>query len=296
MSKLNYPTFAGLGALLIWSLSAVITTNISNIPLFETMIFIFGTSFACVAIKLTICNEWYKIRGQPLALWIFGVLGLCGSDIAYVKAVALAPTEHIELIDYFWPFLVIVFTSLLPNEKFSFKYVVAGICGLAGVYILLNNGESAFDFIHIQGYMIAFGGALAWSCYVLVTRFYQNAPAELIGMYCGVGCLLSVIVHLKYEVTVSPSYQDCLLAMFLGLGASGIAYLLWDTASKKGNIQLLGTLSYFTPIISMGLLVYFGKTQLTHTLILACFMVILGVVIGSVNWGPLFKFFKRAFR
>ncbi len=141
---------------------------------------------------------------------------------------------------------------------------------------------------YFYGYLFAFIAAVIWSSYTIMTRLFRETPMEMVGMYCGIGSIISLGLHLIFETWVAPSFTDSFMVILLGL-SSGIAYLLWTYGIQKGNIKMLGVLAYFTPVLSMSLLVLSGKEPMSIALVAACFLVVLGVVVGSVNWSKLKK-------
>ena len=67
----------------------------------------------------------------------------------------------------------------------------------------------------------------------------------------------------------------------LGLGPLGAAFLLWDIGMKKGNVPLLGVLSYAALILSTGLLVALGFAGPAWSLALACALMVAAAVIAT---------------
>jgi drug/metabolite transporter (DMT)-like permease len=283
---MKVPTSIGCGALLVWSLYALVVSElVHNLPVCETLFFMFTTSFVAMSIRLTIKKQWDILFRQPLFIWIIGVIGICGSDFAYITAAKYAPPAHVDFIDYLWPFLVILFSGFLPKERFTLQHLIAGALGLFGVLLLLTGGKSFIGFTgdYLCGYLFALIGAFMWSAYTIISRYYQETPIEMVGMYCGIGAVVTLALHLKFEVWITPSFYEGALVVLLGL-TSGIAYLLWAYGTQKGNIKLLGVLAYFTPVFSMGLLVLFGKEPISIALAFACMLVVSGVVVGSLDW------------
>jgi len=283
----KFPTTVGCGALLVWSLYALLVSELlGSLPVFETLSFMFFVSFLFMAFRLTVKRQWSLIKEQPFLIWLIGVLGVCGSDVAYISAVKYAPPAHVDFIDYLWPFLVIIFTGFLPKERFSLKHSIGGGLGFLGVLLLLTGGQGFFGFKdhYLTGYLFALTAAVIWSSYIIFSTWYQKMPMEMVGMFCGIGALVSFGLHLQFEEFVTPTPLQTLLVLFLGL-SSGIAYLFWTYGTQKGNVKMLGVLAYFTPVFSMGLLVFFEKEPMSIVLVLACIMVVSGVVVGSLDWG-----------
>lgn len=294
-STSSLPTTIGCGALLVWSLYAfVVSEIIISLPIFQTLFLMFAISFLAMAVRLTVLKRWHLLK-QPLIVWIVGVIGVCGSDVAYITAAKYAPPAHVDFIDYLWPFLVIIFSSFLPKERFTVQHIIAGSLGFLGVFLLLSGGDGLLGFKveYVWGYFFAFLAALIWSAYTIINRWYQDMPTEMVGMFCGVGAIICLVIHGGFETWVMPTFAQSLWVGLLGL-SSGVAYLFWTYATQKGNIKLLGVLAYFTPIISMGLLVSSGKEPMSVVLVFACVLVIAGVIVGSVDWNRIWVRLKPA--
>ena len=67
----------------------------------------------------------------------------------------------------------------------------------------------------------------------------------------------------------------------LGLGPVGIAFFTWDYGVKHGNIQLLGTLAYSAPLISVVLLIVAGYGEASSAVIAASVLIVLGSLIAG---------------
>lgn len=284
----SLPTTIGCGALAVWSMYALVVSELlGNLPVFQTLFLMFLTSFIAMAIRLTLKKQWHLLK-QPVLIWVVGVIGVCGSDVAYITAVKYAPPAHVDFIDFLWPFLVIVFSSFLPKEHFSWQHFIGGALGLFGVFLLLTggNGFMGFQGAYLNGYLFALTAAVIWSLYTIITRWFTEMPTEMVGMYCGIGALLSFGLHCTTETWATPTPFEFMMVILLGL-SSGVAYLLWTYGTQKGNLKLLGVLAYFTPVISMTLLVLSGKEPMSLALVFACILVVSGVVVGSVDWSRL---------
>jgi drug/metabolite transporter (DMT)-like permease len=52
---------------------------------------------------------------QPPAVWIVGIGGLFGYHALYFLARRFAPPAEAGLLNYLWPLLIVLFSSLLPR-------------------------------------------------------------------------------------------------------------------------------------------------------------------------------------
>jgi drug/metabolite transporter (DMT)-like permease len=212
-------------------------------------------------------------------------MGVCGSDAAYMFAALKAPIIHVDLIDYIWPCLATLFVSFLPNEKFKFKNIFCCVLGLLGIMILFydKNLTNKYYGTYVQGYFFAFFGAFLWAVYIAFSRFMKQVPSEMVGLYCGIGAVISLFFHIFFENFVIPSNLELFLCITMGLAGGGLAYQLWDLGIKFGNLPLLNTSTYFARVLAMLLLTYLEKSIITSTLILSTTITILAVFLSSVD-------------
>ncbi|KTD14301.1 EamA family transporter [Legionella israelensis] len=283
----KYPTWIGYTALVFWALAAPFAVRIKNIPVFETLTIVFTVSFLFSATRLTLLKQWSKLK-QPWLLWLIGFLGIYGNDLLYLAAFKHAPAAQADLINYLWPVIVILFTGLLPDEKLSLRHIIAASMGFAGVFVLINKNGQGFDSQYLFGYILAFLDAIVWSVYTLVARRYGKSPVEMIGMYCGVGALCSLIIHFYFEPHYLPTGSQWIILIMMGMTTQCLAYFFWDFGIKRGDFKLLSILSYGNPILSIGFLIFFGMAEPTIELIIACLLVTAGGIIGIIPWQSLY--------
>ncbi|GGI86251.1 DMT family transporter [Legionella impletisoli] len=284
----KYPTLIGYSALIFWALAAPLVVQIKSLPVFETLSIVFSVSFLISAVKLTIYREWSKLK-QPWFLWVIGFLGIYGNDLLYIAAFKHAPATHADLINYLWPIIVILFAGFLPNERLCFKHLLAASMGFAGIYILISQNDHGFDSRYLFGYLLALLDAVVWSLYTLMARHYGKSPVEIIGIYCGIGAISSLLIHVHMESFILPSNLEWSILVMMGMTTQCLAYFFWDFGVKRGNFKLLTILSYGNPILSVFFLILFGMAKFSVELGIACLLVTLGGLIGIIPWQALYR-------
>lgn len=291
-------TYLGFGALFMWTVEPLLISEVNSLPIFEVLFIIFFSSFSITAIRLTIKRQWMRVLKQPLFIWVAGVIGICLSDFAYVFGAQQAPIAHVDLIDYLWPCFVIGFTGLIPNEKFHFQHILGALLGLVGIYILIAHdvGQDNISTQYLFGYVLAIVGALLWGGYSAFSRYHKSVPTEMIGIYCGVGAIICLALHLQFETFVIPTTTEWVLAVATGISGAGIAYQLWDYGVKYGNIYILSVVTYLARLLAMVLLVIFGKEPFSASLVVACLLSSLGVFVSSMESEHFYAFFRKIFR
>ena len=216
---------------------------------------------------------------------VYGGTGLFGYHFFYFLALKNAPAAEASLIAYLWPLLIVLFSTLLPEERFYWFHLVGALISLAGAGLLITKG-AAFELQpeYTVGYLAAICCAFIWSGYSVLSRRFAAVSSDVIGLFCGITAVLSLGAHLLFETTLWPEdVLQWLSVLCLGLGPVGAAFFLWDRGMKHGDIQSLGVLSYLAPLLSTLILLAMGVANFSWSLIFGCLLITIGALVGSLN-------------
>src|SRR5690242_706001 len=148
-------TLIGLTAILMWSLLAVMTVATGKIPAFQLAAMTFAIGAVTCALRWIGRAEALKALRQPPVAWIVGVGGLFGYHALYFLSLRFAPPAEAGLLNYLWPLLIVLFSSLLPGERVALDHIVGAMLGLAGT-VLLFAGNASFSAGQMPGLIAAF--------------------------------------------------------------------------------------------------------------------------------------------
>jgi len=281
---------SGILAILLWSTLASLTVKVGRVPPFELVSISFTVAFFIGLVLWKKENRGILVHLRlPLKVWFVGVGGLFGYHFFYFLALQNAPAVEANLINYLWPLFIVLFSAFLPGVKLRWFHILGVIFGLGGVVALLGaKGGFSFDYQYIRGYFYAFICALVWSSYSVLSRYFGKVPTSAVGGFCGVTAILASVCHFIFETTVIPTFGSFVAIAILGLGPVGGAFFLWDYGVKKGDIQMLGAMSYLTPLLSTLLLIVLGLSKPSFAIWIACFLIVSGSIVASL---PLFRKF-----
>ncbi len=277
-------TLIGLIAILLWGLLALFTVASGEVPPFQLNALCFAIGGMVGA--ATWIRRPHKVRAlrQPPQVWAFGIAGLFGYHALYFAALRLAPPAEAALVNYLWPLLIVLFSGLLPGDRLRAIHVAGAVIGFSGVVVLSLGADLGARPEHIPGYLCAFGAALFWSSYSVLSRRLANVPTDAVVGFCFGTAALSVVCHLLFETTVWPANEVQWAAVVaLGLGPLGAAFYAWDIGCKRGDIRLLGVGAYAAPVISTVTLVLAGYAETKLTLWLACALIVGGALVASAD-------------
>ena len=275
-------TLIGLTAILMWSLLAVLTVATGKIPAFQLA----AMTFAIGALvgPLTWIGRPNAVRAlwQPPLAWIVGVGGLFGYHALYFLALRFAPPAEAGLLNYLWPLLIVLFSSLLPGERLAPHHLIGAVLGLGGTVALFAGSTDGFAPGQLPGLIAAFIAAFVWAAYSVMSRKLKAVPTDAVAGFCLATALLAALLHGMVEVTVWPDTPAQWLAIIaLGVGPVGAAFYAWDIGMKRGDIRVLGAASYATPLLSTGFLMMAGFAKPSANIAIAAVLIAGGGLIAA---------------
>jgi drug/metabolite transporter (DMT)-like permease len=276
-------TLIGLSAIVMWSLLAVLTVATGKIPAFQLAAMTFAIGALVAFASFLFRPAAFGALKQPLVAWVVGVGGLFGYHALYFLALRFAPPAEAGLLNYLWPLLIVLFSSLLPGERLLPHHIIGALLGLAGtVLLLMGGGGSGFEAGQLPGLAAAFIAAFVWASYSVMSRRLKAVPTDAVAGFCLATAVLAAVVHVFVEKMVWPeTLWQWLAIIALGVGPVGAAFFTWDIGMKRGDIRVLGAASYATPLLSTALLILAGFAKPTATIAIAAILIAGGGLIAA---------------
>lgn len=283
-------TAIGAIAILLWSTLALGATLSRAIPTFEALTLTFAVGAVTVLIGFLLTSGPERIvigfRAWPAKAWAVSIGGIFFYHALYFLAFRLAPAGPVTVVNYLWPLLIVIFAGILPggSSRLGWPQILGGLIGFAATAMLIGGGASLeFGATAMAGYAAALACAVTWGLYSVVNNRIGAPGSEPMILVCAAVALLGILGHfLAGETFVWPDGPTWIALVMLGVGPVGIAFVAWDHATKRGNISVLGTLSYATPPLSMILLVAAGQAPASWRLAIATILVVAGAALAAL--------------
>lgn len=282
-------TLVGFGAIGLWALLAPLGVLTAEVP----PLLLTGMAFAIGALLGTLAQ---LARGRPPlgprraapAAWALGVGAFFGYHVLYFLSLRLLPPVEALLIINLWPLLIVLFSALLPGERLRPRHVAGALAGLAGVSLIVLARDSVAGLDRQPlGYLCAFACALIWSGYSVSNRRLAGiTPSEAVIGFAAATALLALAAALLSEPWQLPTGWAWAALLLMGVGPVGAAFLMWDHATKRGDLQVLGSAAYAGPLLGALLLVLLGHGEPSLRLLLAAGLIIGGAMLAA---GDLFR-------
>ena len=275
-------TAIGFTAILMWASLALLTILTAPVPPFLLNALCFGIGGAIGLVWIGRGVGFGVLRQVPWRVYVFGTLGLFGYHVLYFTAFRIAPTAETGLIAYLWPLFIVLFSGLLPSETLRPLHVIGALIAFAGAGLIVMGRAEGGQTAAVMGLVLAFGCALVWAGYSVLSRRLGAVPTESVVIYCLITAALSLPAHLALEQTIWPQGPLGWFAVVgLGIGPVGAAFFTWDIGMKKGDIQLLGVASYAAPLLSTLVLILGGRAEARPVLLLAALLIATGAALAA---------------
>ncbi|KHT14901.1 aromatic amino acid DMT transporter YddG [Pectobacterium brasiliense] len=250
-------TLTGLLAIVLWSTSVGLIRSLTEAlgPIGGAAM-IYSTSTLC----LLAFYGFPRIKMLPrVYLFAGGAMFVC-YEIFLSLSIGLADSRmqaiEIGMINYLWPSLT-VFFSLFINQQKSRFLLWPGLALSLGGIVWIMKGESDWTpellwnniLANPLAYSLAFSAALTWALYCNITRRYGQGKSGVSLFFFVASLLLWIQYSFSAEGAISLTLPSSLQLLFMGT-STALAYSVWNIGIQHGNLTLLATASYFTPVLS----------------------------------------------
>ena len=272
--KLNQyaATFYGVISILLWSTMVGLIRSVS-----ENFGPVGGVAlvYTIGSIVLVLVMGVPKIKQYPKRYLFWGTILFVCYELCFVLALGLANSRQqaIELgmVNYLWPSFTIALAVFFNRQRFTLLLAIGLILACMGlVWVISGDQPLSINAVlaNIQSnplcYFLAFSGAIIWSFYSNVTKRISGGNNGMVLFFILTSIGLWVLYFFSSPTPFIITSQSISLLVVAAI-ATGGANALWTLAVIKGNVAFLGTLSYFTPVISTAFASVLLSTALTFS-------------------------------
>lgn len=273
MSRHKHTLF-GVAAILLWACLMGLTRTVA-----EQFGPIGGAAliYTTASVFLVMVMGVPKFKSFSLKYLVIGGGLFVSYEICLALALGMANDRHqalqMAVVNYLWPALTVLLAVLMSRKAVSILVYPSVALAFVGVAWTIT-GEQGLSVSSIAAnvatnpvtYAMAFIGAIIWAVYCNVTKSLANGQNAITVFFI----MTAISLWVKYAISDEGALQfttDSSFNLILTGIVMGSGYALWNVAILRGNMMLLATLSYFTPVFS---------TLLSSS--------ILGVALGASFW------------
>ncbi len=287
-------TQTGLGvlAILLWSTNIAFARRLAELlGVFTsgTLIFLLGGIIATIFLIASkkAFQVWKGISPKYIVgCGIFFVVNTITLQVATGLAANHTQVIIVGILNYLWTALSLIFSIWVFGNKPRWFLAIGILLALVGMWLALtqdqtiNLAEALPTPKTFLVYGLALIAAVTWGLYSNFSRKWTKptdtglVPLFLLGSGTLMG-LMRIFIPEISTINISGGFQLVYMVIFPTI----LAYVFWDSAMRKGQIILVVSLSYFTPLLSTLVSSLKLGIPLTPMLFLAAIFIILGAVI-----------------
>ncbi|AWC68946.1 MULTISPECIES: aromatic amino acid DMT transporter YddG [Serratia] len=279
-------TLFGLLAIVLWSSVVGLIRSVSEGlgPIGgAAMIYSVSAAFLLVALGVP------KWRSFPRPYLIVGSLLFVSYEICLSLSLGYANTRlqaiEVGMINYLWPCFTVLMALALNGQQakwwllpglllslFGIGWIMSGEGGWSPAQMLANVRSNPLS------YGLAFSGAVIWALYCNLTKKIAQGSNGVVLFIV----LTALALWLKYAFSAESGMQfsaGVIVTLLCAGVAMGAGYAAWNVGILHGNMTLLATVSYFTPVLSAVFAALVLHTSLTVNFWQGVAMVTLGSLI-----------------
>lgn len=277
-------------------------------------IVIWGTTFIATKLLLHTFQPveilFLRFMIGYLALWIafprklstkkgqekyFILAGICGVTLYFLlENIALTYTlaSNVGVIVAVSPFFTALCTRITSKEhKLNRNFFIGFLLAMTGVYLISTNGKSVFE-IHPIGDLLALLAALVWAMYSTLTKKISEFHYDVIPMtrrifFYGLLCMVPALFLFDFHPQMSDFMQveAWMNLLFLGLGASALCFVTWNTALKILGSVRCSVYIYLVPVITVVTSMLVLQEEVTMYTWIGIGLTLMGLVLSQIKKG-----------
>jgi len=280
--------FAVLVAIVLWGVSFVATK--AALRELAPVELIFGR----VVLGATVLLALLAVRGERLVAsrraWTdFALLGLVGvSGHLLLQAWALTMTSAVNtgwLIGLI-PIWSAILAALFLGERLGGRAFLGFVLGFGGALLVVTRGRfdgSTLALPSTKGDLLVLVSTVNWAVYTILGRRILprlgGARLATAGAFVAGAVMLAPIFFLTSGLSTFAhlSATGWLSLLFLGIGCSGLGYLLWYGALERLEAGQVAVFLYFEPLVTLAAAALWLDEPIGAITVLGGLVVLVGV-------------------
>jgi drug/metabolite transporter (DMT)-like permease len=238
---------------------------------------------------LLIYPKFKKIKNLREELMFFAA-GLCGVTLYFLFeniALKYTLTSNVGLLVSAAPIFTAILAHLFTkDEKFSLNLTLGFLVAIIGIFLIIFNGNFVLK-LNPLGDILAILAAVIWAFYSIILKKLGNIYNYIFitrkiffyGLLTTLPALYLFKVDFGGEKLLAPGVLANIF--FLGLVASALCYVMWNTAVNWIGVVKTSNYIYFIPLVTIITAVIILNEKITALAIGGAVLILLGVYISE---------------
>jgi drug/metabolite transporter (DMT)-like permease len=232
----------------------------------------------------------FKVAGGAQLPWVsiclLGTIGVALYYIAFNYALSLTTAAQGALVQSCIPAVTALIAVMWLRERAPVRRWIGIGLSVAGVVIIFAGAAADASNTSGIGNVLMFGTVVAWGLYTALAKRVAHWDTLVVtAALLGVGALLLLpfaVWEYGHTQRMLGELNSWFAIAYLGCGASGVAYLLYNSALREMDANQAGAYTNLIPIVGVVSGVLLGDS-LTAVHVLGGALVAVGVVLTTVR-------------
>lgn len=286
--------FLAILTVIIWGTTFVSTKILINKGLTPVEILFYRFLLAYIGIWV-FCPRKLLARSWKDELLFLGA-GLCGGSLYFIAentALGITLASNVSLIICTAPILTALLSFLFNKGEHLKSHLIYGsLMALTGVGLVVFNGSFILK-INPLGDILTLLAALMWAFYCLILKKLGNRYPTLFitrkVFFYGIITLLPVFSYSPITFHTETFIQPVVFInlLFLGLIASLLCYIMWNTAVKELGVIRTTNYIYVVPLVTLLTSAIVINETITYIALIGSAFILSGVYVAEKGFPPI---------
>ena len=261
---------------------AVATVSAFDVAILRTVI----GGLVAIPIALILGIGLPRTRNQQGLLLLSGFCGFVGFPLLFTYGVLHTSANHASMILASLPVFTGAIAMIWDRKRPKLRWWLGCAIALVGEALLISSMGEDHTGASVKGdLMVLLSNFLASLGYVAGGRLQRSGYSAIGTTFWGVGIfalVLLLIVPLTIDVSVLPTFDFCAWSaiLYLAVGVTIAAYMLWYWALGSGGIAKVGLIQFLQPISGVVLAWILLGEMIGLVFILASVIILSGIWIA----------------
>jgi len=249
-----------LGAVLLWSTWPTLAAWTQPAPPLLVFGLAAAVGFCVMLLRATATGRAAGFLAIRPATLVFVALALLANNVLYLLAMPRIGPAEANVIAYLWPVLLTAMGAVVGRSGLT---ALQGLgIGISFVGAAIVIGPSLGATMDFAGIALAFASGLVFAVYALI-RSYGREPQDVVGPSMGLIALICLPAHFAFEPATPLTATQLVAIAGIGVAPLSLSNMLWDQAGRTGQLPLISTIAYLTPLGALLLLALSGAAAVT---------------------------------
>lgn len=236
-------------------------------------------------------KEWPMLKQHFGAVILLALTGVAAFNTLVYIGLHYTTSINASLMNSTTPIMIYILSFLLLKERLTRFQAIGTLVSLTGVLFIISGGslESLLAFSFNKGDLIVLAAVFCWSVYsLLIKKYAGKLPGySTFLVTIAIGALM-LLPFTTYELLTTPqtiewSISTISAILYVGIVASIVAFLSWNTGVIALGANKAGIYLNFIPVFATIFAVIFLNEQLLIAQVVGGIAVIAGVFISTIR-------------